>query len=129
MDYFSTKRVSATASVRDGVDGMAITYQDGYQSWCPRTTFDRDYQPIDKLSFGHALAALKAGQRVCRAGWNGKGMWVALLSPGAELHNSAAGLFDMQPCIGMKTAANQMQPGWLASQADMLADDWQIVSG
>jgi hypothetical protein len=35
--------------------------------------------------------------------------------------------YDMQDCIGMKTADGVMQPGWLASQADMLADDWEVV--
>jgi hypothetical protein len=44
------------------------------------------------------------------------------------MHVSSAGGFEMQPCIGMKTAQGTMQPGWLASQADMLASDWEVVS-
>lgn len=79
------------------------------------------------MTFGEAIEHLKAGDRVARAGWNGKNMWLVLIHPGNAMHTSPAGSFDMQPCIGMKTATNDMQPGWLASQADMLADDWTSV--
>lgn len=75
------------------------------------------------LDFGTALALLKKGEKVARLGWNGKGMWLCYINPG----NAMCKGFDMQPCIGMKTADNKMQPGWLASQADMLAEDWVIV--
>lgn len=75
------------------------------------------------MNFGQAIEALKDGNKVSRAGWNGKCMWLCYIHPGnAMLHG-----FDMQPCIGMKTADSKMQPGWLASQADMLAEDWDIV--
>lgn len=79
------------------------------------------------MDFGFAIKALKEGKRVHRAGWNGKGMWLVLINPGNAMHTSQAGGFDMQPCIGMKTATNVMQPGWLASQPDMLAEDWSVV--
>jgi len=75
-------------------------------------------------TFGEALEHLKAGGRVCREGWNGKGMWLTLIRAGNAMHTSRSGRFDMQDCIGMKTANNVMQPGWLASQNDMLASDW-----
>ena len=82
----------------------------------------------EHMNFGMALDALKRGTKVQREGWNGKGMWVVLIHPGNSMHTSSAGSFDMQPCIGMKTAGGNMQPGWLASQADMLADDWSVVT-
>lgn len=82
-----------------------------------------------QFDFGAALDELRQGLRVRRAGWNGKGMWLVLIQPGNAMHTSAAGSYDMQPCIGMKTTQNVMQPGWLASQADMLADDWCVVGG
>lgn len=111
-----------------------ILYADGYVSWCPAHVFVRDYRAVDTMpilgtamDFGQALRALKRGERVCRAGWNGKAMWLVLIHPGNAAHRSAAGIFDMQPCIGMKTAQGQMQPGWLASQTDMLAEDWMVV--
>ena len=80
------------------------------------------------MNFGDAVEALKRGERVSRSGWNGKGMWLVLIRAGNAIHRSGAGSFDMQDCIGMKTAAGQMQPGWLASQADMLAEDWEVAS-
>jgi hypothetical protein len=80
------------------------------------------------MHFGEVLEELKNGNRVARAGWNGKGMWLVLIHPGNAMHTNSAGAFDMQPCIGMKTADHKMQPGWLASQADMLSEDWELVA-
>ena len=79
------------------------------------------------FSFSEALALLKKGMRVSRKGWNGKGMWIVLIHPGNAMHTSAAGGYPMQPCVGMKTADCNMQPGWLCSQNDMLAEDWMLV--
>ena len=75
------------------------------------------------MNFGEAIAALKAGKKVAREGWNGKGMWLVLIRAGNAMSHG----FEMQDCIGMKTATNVMQPGWLASQNDMLAEDWMVV--
>lgn len=72
------------------------------------------------VSFGKAIELLKAGKKVCRKGWNGKGMYLTLIIAGNAIHHG----YDMQDCIGMKTADNKMQPGWLASQTDILSDDW-----
>lgn len=80
-----------------------------------------------KLDFADAIRALKAGQRVARDGWNGKGMWLILAASsiaavrehGPDRHSRLVTL----PHIVMKTAQAQYVP-WLASQTDMLADDW-----
>ena len=71
-------------------------------------------------SFGWALDRMDEGARVARAGWNGKGMWLCVIKLGNAMCNG----FDMQPCIGMKTADGKMQPGWVPSQQDMIAMDW-----
>ena len=71
------------------------------------------------MDFGDAIRALKEGKKVSRAGWNGKGMWLALQVPDAHSKMSL-------PYIYMKTADNKLVP-WLASQTDMLADDWSVV--
>jgi hypothetical protein len=76
-------------------------------------------------NFGDALRALKMGRRVHRVGWNGRGMWLVLIRAGNAMRDG----FPMQDCIGMKTADGKMQPGWLASQADMLSEDWLIHPG
>ena len=81
----------------------------------------------ERLSFGDAVAALKEGLRVCRVGWNGKGMWLKLVSKGYfDIGCSVVEGADLLPFIGMKTADNCFVP-WLASQTDVLAEDWQIV--
>lgn len=89
----------------------------------------REYRGRQRLTFGDALEALKDGRRVARAGWNGKGMFLRMIwPPEGEVFVSQDGArHPVQPCIGMKTADNLMQPGWLASQADMLAEDWMIL--
>lgn len=71
------------------------------------------------MNFGQAIEALKTGSRVSRAGWNGKGMHVYL----ETLLERTDGL-PLEPYLVMFTAAGKHQPGWLASQADMLAEDW-----
>ena len=78
-------------------------------------------RPIDYcvgLNFGQALELVKAGKRVRRAGWNGKDMHVYLAEPYRD---------GLMPCLVMHTAQGMEQPGWLASQADMLATDWRLV--
>lgn len=93
------------------------------------------------MDFGQALYALKDGARVMRAGWNGKGMWLVLV-PGSRVQLTPGTPYDkalgsggygqthvtIDAHIDMLTAKGTMQPGWLASQADMLADDWELVS-
>ena len=129
--YIGTKIVKAWPQEKDGKQGYGVIYADGYTSWSPKDVFEEAYRAIERegqaLTFGDALHMLKLGKRIARTGWNGKGMWLVLIHPGNAMHTSAAGSFDMQPCIGMKTADGKMQPGWLCSQNDMLAEDWQIL--
>lgn len=93
------------------------------------------------VDFAEALRALKQGARIARVGWNGKNMWLSLdrlVSTQVAADNFAMdnlrvdsiishnSLSTVHPCIVMKTADGSYQPGWLASQADMLAEDWII---
>lgn len=87
------------------------------------------------MNFGDAIEALKSGKRVQRTGWNGKGMWLFLADVPAvkvkpESDASAhlgCNVNGLRPCIVMFDAQKMLVPGWLASQTDMLADDWQLV--
>lgn len=114
------------------MDGGRSNHKDhvGYISWSPKDVFDQSYKPNGLLSFGDAIELLKSGKRVARSGWNGKGMWLSYLDPyhnnqfSITEKNEAEGTFS--PYIGMKTADNKYIP-WLASQTDMLAEDWGIV--
>lgn len=71
------------------------------------------------MDFGDAIVALKQGKRVSRTGWNGKGMWLELQVPDAHSKMTL-------PYVYMKTAQDDLVP-WLASQTDVLAEDWGIV--
>lgn len=84
------------------------------------------------MDFSEALRLLRrTGAKVRRRGWNGKGMWLRHidLSLDAEFtireHEPCEGTWT--PFIVMKTVDNKLVP-WLASQTDLLADDWEIVS-
>jgi hypothetical protein len=74
----------------------------------------------DDLTFGLALTELKAGRKVARAGWNGKGMWIALQTPDA---NSKMG----HPYVYMKGVDGKLFP-WTPNTLDMLAEDWGVVA-
>jgi hypothetical protein len=71
------------------------------------------------MNFGEAIRALKEGLRVGRFGWNGKGMWLGLQVPDEHSKMTA-------PYIYLKTADDKLVP-WVASQTDMLAEDWGIL--
>lgn len=88
----------------------------------------------DNMNFGEALDLLKQGGRVARKGWNGKGMFLFLV-PGSEFIVNRPPLLGIYPDgtkiqyhahIDIKTTGGYVVP-WLASQADMLSDDWEEV--
>lgn len=113
-------------------EGYQAEFSDGVVRWLLKDRFEAMYREAKDMSFGLALEAVKKGKRVARAGWNGKGMYVFLAS-GIEFFTEAdISEFDDQDVevsdlLVLRTAQETLQPGWLASQSDMLADDWYIV--
>lgn len=87
-------------------------------SWSDR--HDLPPLPFANLPFGHAITVLKAGGKVRRAGWNGKGMWLAIQAPDARSKMSL-------PYIYMSTVDGELVP-WLASQTDVLSEDWESAT-
>ncbi|HKK82012.1 MAG TPA: DUF2829 domain-containing protein [Prolixibacteraceae bacterium] len=105
---------------------------------------------MKNLNFGQAIDALKQGKRVSRKGWNGKGMFLFMrtgdtltfdivekdkslpqsLKDWAYSKGINEGIteFHFTPYICMKSSDNTIVNGWLASQTDMLSEDWEIVS-
>lgn len=89
------------------------------------------------FDFGMALEALKRGKAVARKGWNGKGMFITLQNgsevEGNNMRNEPAKKYygdckaKICPHIDMKAADGSYVVGWLASQTDMLAEDWDII--
>ncbi len=95
--------------------------------------------PNETVTFGQAIEALKQGKRVTRVGWNGRGMYLWLL-PSAmvkaewcrEPHlkavaESNGGEIECLGSIRMMTADKKVLTGWLASQSDVLSEDWFIL--
>ncbi|EMF9804922.1 DUF2829 domain-containing protein [Salmonella enterica] len=81
------------------------------------------------MNFGQALEAVKSGAKIYREGWNGKGMYLALVEGNvvrqaiADHYGHSGETFPVLDAIYMKTADDKLVP-WLASQTDILANDW-----
>ena len=159
MEYNQFRGWELPADERGDDEGYLVEYIDGgqantkeyggYVSWSPADVFDRAYHPTTAMSFGDALVMLKAGHRVSRAGWNGKGMWIVLMTgmnlPPYNTRGTEKKVNDRTakwigedtpletlPYIAMWTVNAEGRrawlPGWLASQSDMLAEDWCVVA-
>jgi hypothetical protein len=130
-DYNNYRGWQIPAEENPADEGYLVRYSDGYESWSPEKQFNESYRPCDNMTFGIALEMLKKGFRVARKGWNGKKQYIQLAT--AISYKSMDG--DVVNCehesIGNKAIAfvgtSGVQMGWLASQADMLAEDWVIV--
>jgi len=121
-------------------EGYHVEYPDGYQSWSPKEVFEEAYRECDYMTFGLAIEAMKKGHKVARKGWNGKGMFI-YIQDGSKVETGALRSVAMleycksrviqhvkiNPHIDMKAADGSLVIGWLASQTDMLAEDWVIV--
>ena len=85
------------------------------------------------MNFSKALTYLKLGNKIARSGWNGKNMWLIYIEgtnittpEGTPYNNAGLEEITIDPHIDMYTAQGTMQPGWLASQSDLLAEDWEV---
>lgn len=139
------------------VDGGPSNHPDhvGYISWSPKDVFENSYKENGSLSFGHVLEEIKHGKYATRKGWNGRGMSIFLhkgefcgasrgFDPDQEIqenhpstqdgisfslfNNGPEGTSVRLPCLAMKTASGAILHGWLASQTDLLAEDWEIIN-
>lgn len=115
-------------------EGYRVRYQDGYESWSPKDVFEEAYRRTDGLTFGLAIEAAKKGQKIARRGWNGKGMFVYFVPDGrypartdaAKSIAAEDGKVSYGAYLAIKTVQGNVIP-WLASQADMLAEDWKVL--
>jgi len=98
--YYGTKSVEAKPgnNAGSGESGYHVKYEGGYVSWSPKEVFEKAYQLLTAMSFGHAIEAMKAGEKVRRDKWNENGRSIDL------------------------------QRYWSLDKTDMLANDWQIVT-
>jgi hypothetical protein len=87
---------------------------------------------VQLFDLGTALARLREGRKVQRAGWNGKGMWIKLVQTETYPAGNLCGHpfenpIDVMAHICLYTADGKWQPGWVCSQEDLLATDWQLA--
>lgn len=146
--YIGTKIIEAVPAIRKGgkvyeegwpipksmdptEEGYKVRYPDGYESWSPKGVFEEAYRPTDCMSFGLAIEAMKKGKKVARRGWNGKNQHIELATRISYMTSEGVFVNVEHEAIGNKAIAfcgtSGIQMGWLASQADMLADDWEVV--
>ena len=111
--------------------GYRVVYEDGYTSWSPQDVFEKAYHPFDSLTFGQAIELLKLGENLARKGWNGKGQYIQLATNVSYTDLQGRNYNVNHVAMGNKAIAfvgtSGIQLGWLASQADMLAEDWCVV--
>lgn len=115
-------------------DGYVFTtsQDDRYPQFMTKDEFEKLCRSTENMTFGDALEVVKQGERVARKGWNGKNMYVFLAHEADFVTDADISAFDqleveVHDMLVMKTAQDTFQPGWLASQTDMLAEDWYIV--
>lgn len=123
--------------------GYRVAYPCGYEVWVQKTQFEVSSRPIDGMTFGMAIEAMKQGKKVARKGWNGKGMFL-WLKPATSIKaewckdemlkglvedngGEILGLGTICMYTHDSTGRKAILTGWLASQSDMLFDDWEIV--
>ena len=121
-------------------------FSEGYISWSTKEQVFLEFRETGNFPFGIAIEALKLGHCVSRSGWNGKGMFIYLnkgsvsKDPENDLEftsidgiesslfeNGNTGTITRLPNINMRSATGSIVTGWLASQTDILAEDWGIV--
>jgi len=143
-DYNDYRGWEVPADEDPSDEGFLVEYPDGgksnhpahagYISWSPKDVFERAYRLSSGLTFGDALQALKAGKRVARAGWNGKGMFVYYVRAAAYLAQSdvAKAYFGEDayvpyaPYLALKGVDEKVST-WVPSINDALAEDWVVL--
>ncbi len=137
---------------KKGEPGYEVEYPDGYTSWSPKDVFEEAYrkadldfifnvreedpnatQTIGEFGFDKAIRLLKKGFRLSRKGWNGKNQYIVVVNCLSYIDECGAIVNSDHKDIGNAAIAfvgtSGTQVGWLASQADMLAEDWGVYGG
>ena len=110
------------------LDGGAPNHADfeGYISWSPAEPFERAYRRADGLPFGLALELAKQGRKIARGDWFERGVCVIVVPAGRWVAPGGVEFLEGRPWLALATAEGRYTP-WVASQTDLLADDWRVV--
>lgn len=138
LEYNQFRGWELPADENGADDGFLVEYVDGgaantteyagYISWSPSEVFQNAYKSSGELSFGDALVYLKDGKKVARKGWNGKGIFIQLKNPSPDSDMTNSYIFiDTTGLVSDNEFAPKSLVPWLASQTDMLAQDWVVL--
>ncbi len=117
-----------------GLATFAVEFGFGAEDEEDEDELEAELDDVNEFDFGAALGALKEGDRVTRSGWNGKDMFLFLVDgstfkvnrkPLSNIYSEGTEI-NYHAHIDMKTVDGSIVP-WLASQTDLLAEDWYIV--
>lgn len=136
--YIGTKIITAWQQEKDGQEGYAVKYEDGYTSWSPKAVFEAAYRAIEgdtqALTFGDALIMLKAGKSVTRKGWQAAGVFIYLVpaasylaqTDAAKAHFGDGAMVPYKAYLAIKQADETVcafNPG----VDSLLAEDWYTL--
>lgn len=130
-DYNTYRGWTIPANENPNDEGYIVKRNDGHVNWLPKKLFEDTYHDCLGMPFGIALDLLKHGCKVAREGWNGKKQYIELATGISYVNNDDEIVNCEHKNIGNKAIAfvgtSGVQMGWLATQSDMLAEDWVIV--
>lgn len=104
-----------------GAPGYKVTYDNGYETWSPKDVFEQTYRPIQNMTFGLAIEAMRKGLKVARSEWNGEDQWVA------TIRNPNDGSEMQRPYFYLSPVDGQTIIPWVPCVNDILSEDWMIV--
>ena len=109
-------------------DGRAPNHSafEGHIRWSPAERFEIAYRRADGLPFGLALELAKQGRKIERGDWSERGVCVIMVPAGRWVAPGGVEFLEGRPWLALATAEGRYTP-WVASQTDLLADDWRVV--
>lgn len=119
--------------MKASVGDYIITGVTGERYPCKPDIFEKTYEKVknDGMTIGQAIEAMKQGKRCARKTWNGKGQYIELAKNVSYINPSGEAVNVNHEAMGNKAVAfvgtSGVQLGWLASQADLLSEDWYIL--
>lgn len=119
--------------MKASVGDYIITGVNGERYPCKPDIFEKTYEKVknDGMTIGQAIEAMKQGKRCARKTWNGKGQYIELAKNVSYINPSGEAVNVNHEAMGNKAVAfvgtSGVQLGWLASQADLLSEDWYIL--
>lgn len=125
-------------------DGYIVVSEDSYESWSPKSVFEKAYHEVKGMNFGEVIEALKNGLAVRRKGWNGKGMFIVKQVPShitgdiipnmQSLPQSAKNILMSRenPHIDYTNQMLIINPdgradSWIPSSSDVFSEDWEVI--